>query len=255
MVGVHVLQVACFVALGGVWELIARTSLWGIRGLAAPTAFIAKAAQLTSTGSFYAAVGSTMSGWLYSLVLSMIFGVILGTAIGSSRIVDSSTSLTVDFLRSIPKIALLPLGLLLLGSKPSLQVVVGSIAGTWPILLQVAQGVRQVDPVLAETAHVFRLSRPQYLRTVLLPSSGIYLFTGIRLASVTIMYVVIGAELFGGVPGIGYQMFNTLELGDTTRLYAWVLWSALISMVINLALSAVNDRLFSWHQSVRDGRP
>jgi hypothetical protein len=118
------------------------------------------------------------------------------------------TASTVEFLRPIPSVALIPLVVLIYGSRPQSALVLVVYAAFW----QVLYGVADVDPVVRDTARSYRFSRWAVIRTVLWPTAVPYVVTGFRLAAAVALILEITTELVIGVPGPGNR--PTVVLAD-----------------------------------------
>jgi NitT/TauT family transport system permease protein len=117
------------------------------------------------------------------LLIAAILGIPLGILIGMFASIDRSTRILVDFGRSFPVIALLPILALLFGATSLMKIVAISIACFFPILIQSIYGARRLEPTIVDTIRSYRI--PAHLRffKVLLPASGPYIATGLRIAT------------------------------------------------------------------------
>ncbi|MFD6327555.1 ABC transporter permease [Streptomyces sp. NPDC058442] len=124
-------------------------------------------AQQAGTQTFWA----TLTGWAIGLTIALVAGVVLGIVIGSIPVVRAATNSTIEFLRPIPSVALIPLAVLLWGTDMKSTLVLVIYATFWQVLLQVLYGVRDVDPVARETARSHRFSPLTTVRTVTWPTA------------------------------------------------------------------------------------
>lgn len=124
-------------------------------------------------------------------------------------------------------------------------------ASIWQVLLQVIYGTKDVDPVADATARSYGLSRWHRVRYVVWPTTLPYLMTGIRLAATVALVLAITAELIINTPGLGFQIAQTREGGAVTSMYALVLATGLIGVLINLVFRFIERRALKWHTSVR----
>jgi ABC-type nitrate/sulfonate/bicarbonate transport system permease component len=158
--------------------------------------------QLTDSG-FWTALGETLQGWAVGLAIAMVAGIVFGVLIGRAPFLRSVTASTIEFLRPIPSVALIPLVVLIYGSRPESALVLVVYAAFWQVLVQVLYGVADVDPVVRDTARSYRFSRWAIVRTVVWPTALPYVVTGFRLAAAVALILEITAELVIGVPGLG----------------------------------------------------
>jgi ABC-type nitrate/sulfonate/bicarbonate transport system permease component len=206
--------------------------------------------QLTH-GDFWTATGQTLRGWALGLALAMIGGVVAGVVIGSVPVLRALTATTIEFLRPIPSVALIPLVVLIYGSKLQSALVLVVYAAFWQVLVQVLYGVADVDPVVRDTARSYRFSRRAIVRTVVWPTALPYVVTGFRLAASVALILEITAELIIGVPGLGRSIGVAQSSGAVAQTYALVLVVGLIGVLVNLFARAVERRTLRWHTSIR----
>lgn len=205
-------------------------------------------------GDFWTALGETLRGWAIGLALAMIAGVIAGVVIGSIPFLRAVTASTIEFLRPIPSVALIPLVVLIYGSRPQSALVLVVYAAFWQVLVQVLHGVADVDPVVRDTARSYRFSRWTVVRTVIWPTAMPYIVTGFRLAAAVALILEVTAELIIGVPGLGRSIGVAQSSGAIPLTYALVLVIGLLGVAVNLSARAVERRALRWHTSVRSER-
>jgi ABC-type nitrate/sulfonate/bicarbonate transport system permease component len=116
--------------------------------------------------SFWVALGDTLEGWAIGLGLALVAGIGLGLLIGSVPALRAATASTIEFLRPIPSVALIPLAVLLFGTDLRSKLLLVVYASFWQVLIQVLYGVQDVDPVAMDTAHSYRLGRWARVRHV-----------------------------------------------------------------------------------------
>ncbi|MBT0768415.1 ABC transporter permease [Kineosporia sp. J2-2] len=238
-------------AVGAVLEFLPRSGLVDRRYLPPASETAAELGGLLGTGAFWTATGQTLRGWVLGLLVAMAIGVVAGGIIGSVPVLREFTSSTIEFLRPIPSVALIPLVVLIWGSRPQSALTLVVYAATWQVLVQVLYGVADVDPVARDTARSYRFSRLSIARTVIWPTALPYVLTGFRLAAAVALILEITAELVIGVPGLGQAIGRAQSSGAVPRTYALVVVVGLIGVLVNLFARALERRLLHWHPSVR----
>jgi ABC-type nitrate/sulfonate/bicarbonate transport system permease component len=236
---------------GAVLEAIPRTGLVSPRYLPPPSAMLVALVREASAGAFWRALLDTTCGWALGLVIAVIGGVVLGVVIGSVRGLRAATASTIEFLRPIPSVALIPVAVLLHGAQLRSTLLLVVYAAFWPMLLQVIHGVSDVDPVARDTALAYRFTPWTTIRYVLLPTALPYLLTGLRLSAAVALILAITAELVIGAPGLGNEIGVAMASSAVPSMYALVLVVGLFGVAINTALRALERRVLSWHASVR----
>jgi ABC-type nitrate/sulfonate/bicarbonate transport system permease component len=239
------------VGVAALFEILPRSGIVDPRFL--PPADVIGAALLDEFGrpEFWTAFGQTVRGWAVGLAAATVLGVVAGLAVGSAGFLRRLTASTVEFLRPIPSVALIPLVVLVYGSRPQSALVLVVYAAVWQVLIQVLYGVADVDPVVRDTARVYRFSRWAVLRTVVWPTALPYVVTGFRLAAAVALILEITAELVVGVPGLGQAIGVAQSSGAVADTYALVVVVGLIGVAVNLAARAGERRVLRWHPSTR----
>lgn len=207
--------------------------------------------HLLAEDTFWTALGDTLTGWSLGLAIAVVAGVAAGIVIGSVPVLRAVTASTIEFLRPIPSVALIPVAVLLYGTDLRSTLLLVVYASFWQVLVQVLAGTQDVDPVADDTARSYQLGRWGRVRYVLWPTALPYVMTGVRLASTVALVLAITAELVIGSPGLGHEIAVAQTSGAVPRVYALVLVTGLLGVAVNLVARAVERRTLHWHQSLR----
>ncbi|WP_183408258.1 ABC transporter permease [Nocardioides pocheonensis] len=203
------------------------------------------------TSELWAAVGASMEAWVLGMLVVVSIGVPVGMLLGASSISYRMSYLTLEFVRTIPGIAALPILLFIYGIGQDLTVSFVVLAALWPLLIQAMYGMRDVDPVAIETAKVYGVGHIRRVLLVDLPSCLPYLSTGLRLSGTFALIFAIATSLIVGGEGLGAEMARAAVVGDRPLLYARVLLTGLIGLVVALGLTTLERRTLRWHVSQR----
>lgn len=233
------------------WEIVPRLGIVNERFLPPASEVILALVRDFGLTAFWLAVGETMTAWFLGLAIAVVLAVLLGFIIGSSSFLRKATNSTVEFLRPIPSVALIPLAVLLFGVKIESSLMLIVYAAFWQVLIQVLYGVADVDMVTNNTAMTYGLGRLARIRYVVFPSALPYLMTGVRLAATVALVLAITAELVIGSPGLGREIALAQSGGAVSGMYALVLATGLIGVLINALMRLIERRILSWHSSVR----
>lgn len=244
----QILVVAAFLV---VWDLFARTSAATRANMPGPVDAFTALGELTLTADYWSAVASTLGAWSMALLLALVVGVPIGLFIGRNRFAFDSSKWTIDFLRTIPAIAFVPLFLLVLGRSQVMVVLIAMIPAVWPLLIQSIAAGQQADPILHRVARSYRLTLLDRARYVLAPEALAFIWPGIRLATLSALLAVVFTELLGGSEGIGVELMDAQIYNRSTALYAWVLTACFLGLLINGGLALVQKKLLGWHPSMR----
>lgn len=210
--------------------------------------------RLLGQGSFWKAVVNTLEGWGIGTGLSALVAIPLGLLIGSNQYLYRAARVTVEFLRPVPSVAIIPLAILIFGITMNMKVFLVAFAAFWPVLIQAIYGVQDVDPVARDTARSFGLGRFAAFIRISLPSAAPYIATGLRIASALGIILAITVELVAGAPGLGNSILLAQNGGTNDVLYALIVLTGLLSWAISAALLRTERRVLRWHESYRPAR-
>ena len=200
---------------------------------------------------FWRNVGRTMTAWGIGLAIATVAATTLGAIVGMVPFLRRATHTVVEFLRPIPSVALIPLAILTYGLQIQAALVIIVYASFWQIFVQVLYGVADIDTVARDTARSFGLTRGSRIRNLVLPTALPYLMTGLRLAAAVALILAITAEMPIGNPGLGRVLAVSAGIGNYTTVYAIVVVTGVLGLIINLGFRAIERRTLAWHQSVR----
>ncbi|MDQ1289669.1 MAG: hypothetical protein QG622_3235 [Actinomycetota bacterium] len=204
-----------------------------------------------ATGAFWESLLATVRQWALGLAFAVVAGIGLGAVLGSVGWLRRATASTIEFLRPIPSVALVPLAVLLFGTQLWSAVLLAFYASFWQVLVQTLHGAVDVDPVVDETVRCYGLGPLARIRHVLWPTALPYVVTGVRLAAGVALILVVTAELVIGSPGLGQQIMAAQSGGATALVYGLIMVTGLLGLLVNVGVRAVERRRLAWHISVR----
>ncbi|MFD5221840.1 ABC transporter permease [Streptomyces tendae] len=217
-----------------------------------PTSRIADALGTeVADGAFWTALGDTLTGWALGLAVAVGAGIVVGVLLSVVPYLREATASTIEFLRPIPSVALIPLAVLLFGTELRSVLLLVVYAAFWQVLIQVLYGMRDVDPVAEETARSYGLGTWARIRYVLWPTALPYVMTGVRLAAAVALILAVTAELVVGAPGLGARIAVAQTSQAVPEMYALIVVTGLLGLLINVGARSVERRALAWHQSVR----
>jgi ABC-type nitrate/sulfonate/bicarbonate transport system permease component len=233
------------------WEVVARLELINPTYLPPFTTTIERLVTEFARPRFWSVLGDTLITWGLGLGIAVGAALVLGTIIGLVPFLRRATHTTVEFLRPIPSVAIIPLAVLVAGLSREAALLVVVYAPFWQVLIQVLHGIADVNTVARDTARSFGLGRLQRLRHLVLPTALPYVITGFRLAASIALILTITSELVIGNPGIGRQIDLYRSAPDAPGLFALVLVTGLLGLLVNLGTRVIERRVLHWHPSVR----
>lgn len=233
------------------WQLLPTIGVVDPRYFPSASATLAQLLQEMRDMEFWRNVGRTLTAWGIGLLIATVLATVLGTIIGLVPFLRRATHTAVEFLRPIPSVALIPLAVLMYGYQLQAALIIIVFASFWQVFIQVLYGVADVDAVARDTARSFGLSRGSRIVNLVFPTALPYLMTGLRLAAAVALILAVTAEMFIGNPGIGRTIMLAQNAGQWTTVYALVVVTGLLGLIVNLVFRAIERRSLRWHQSVR----
>jgi ABC-type nitrate/sulfonate/bicarbonate transport system permease component len=249
------LGVAGLAAFAVVAELVPRLGLVPARFLPPASEIVVTMVEQGRRPQFWTALGDTLRTWFTGLAIAVAAGVVVGVVVGAVPLLRAVTASTIEFLRPIPSVALIPLAVLLYGTGMRATLLLVVYASFWQVLVQVLHGVADVDPLARDTARSYRLGPLRQVRYVVWPTALPYVATGVRLAASVALVLAITGELIIGTPGLGKEIAVAQSSGAVPEMYALVTVTGLIGVGANVVTGAVERRVLAWHPSVRGEVP
>jgi len=235
--------ILCVLAL---WEVAPRLGLVERAFLPPISEVLATGWVLIENGQLANHVTASLSRSLLGFGAAIAFGVPIGLAIGSSRVVSDFLNPLLETLRNTAALALLPVFILLFGIGESSKVAIVLYACSWSILLNTISGVRNVDPLLIKSARTMGLSQAALLRKVTLPAALPTIFVGIRLAGASSLLVLVAAEMVGAKAGLGYLIQYSQYNFQIPHMYVGIITTTLLGLSFAKTLLWLERRFTAW---------
>jgi sulfonate transport system permease protein len=227
-------------------EWYARTAGQGSDAVAPPSlAARALMGALYSTGEFSILQASafTLGSAGLGLLLGLVLGVGLGVVLGLSRRAADMSFLSVEVLRPIPSVALIPLAMLVFGFGFRMEISIVAFATFWPLLLLTQAAVQQVEPRLLEVATALNLSPLARTTKIVLPAVLPRLFVALRLGVAIALVVAVTVEIAANPSGMGYALMIAQQSLAPELMLAWLFWIGLVGYAINSAALGLQRRV------------
>jgi sulfonate transport system permease protein len=227
----------------GLFEWYARrAAAQGSEALAPPSAALKALAGAALDGSLWQATGFTLGTAALGLLLGAVLGIAAGIVLGLSRRGAQLGLLSIEVLRPVPSVALIPLSMLMFGFGVRMELAIVAFATFWPMLVLVQSAVRQVEPRLLEVSRVLGLSARDRAWKIVLPAIVPRLFVALRLGVAVALVVAVTVEIAANPNGMGYAMMIAQQSFDPALMLAWLGWIGVVGFAINAAM----QRLQQW---------
>ena len=211
--------------------------------LAPPSAALKSFVGLVADGSLLQATAFTLGSAALGLLVATLLGVSIGVLLGLSRSAAAWSELSVEMLRPVPSVALIPLAMLVFGFGLRMEVAVVAFAAFWPMLLLTQAAVRQVDPRLLEVSRVLELGPWDRALKIVLPACVPRLFVALRLGVAIALVVAVTVEIAANPNGMGYAMMIAQQSLDPAQMLAWLGWIGVVGFAVNAGALALQQRV------------
>jgi sulfonate transport system permease protein len=246
-IGQRLLPWALPVAILLSWQLASQSGWISIRVLPAPLAVVKAFYTLSASGEMWQHVakstGRALSGFAVGGGLALVLGLLTGSLRWAETLLDS----TLQMVRNIPPLALIPLVILWFGIDESAKLFLVSLGVFFPIYVNTFHGIRAVDPGLIEMARSYGLGGFQLYRQVILPGALPNILVGVRFSLGFMWVILIVAETISAQAGIGYMTMNAREFLQTDVVLVGILLYAALGKLADLFAKGLERWWLRWH--------
>ncbi|MGC0366552.1 sulfonate transport system permease protein [Rhodococcus sp. 27YEA15] len=233
------------------WQVAVDTGILSLRNLPSPIAVAQSFGKLTGVGE---AVGHTLLVALVAFVSALVIGAAVGLILGLSGFVRTFANGSLDFLRTLPVVALMPVALLVWGPSTKTEIIVATYASLWPVAVNVSSGVARIHPQLREMARSLKLSKWENLTKIVVPAAVPSLLVGARLALTSALVIAIVAEMLVNPSGLGWALSRAQSGMQPGQMWAYVAIIAVIGLVLNAIVVFTVERLVPGGRPLPKGR-
>lgn len=203
--------------------------------------------QVFASGSIYPDLGSTVYRTLASFGIAVAVGVPLGVVLGSAEGAYRSVEFLIDFFRSTPSSALIPLFLLVFGITDINKIAIASFGAMLIVLFNSAYGVMNAKKTRVMAAQIMGVSKWHVFKDVMLMESLPQTFVGLRSAVSMALVIVIVAEMFiGSETGLGHRIIDAQQVFNVKEMYCSILVTGALGYGLNLLFLLAEKRLIHW---------
>ena len=234
-------------ALLAAWEAWARASASSALLFPAPSAVAAALLRLGRSGELLGATAATLGRLFAGLLLGGVPALLLGLFMGWSPRVRAAVDPLVAAAHAVPKIAVFPILMMLLGIGEAPKVALVAAAAFFPLLIDTMSGVRQISPIHFEVARACGASAGRVFRRVLLPGSLPQVLSGLRLSFHAALLITVALEFVAARTGLGATIWLAWQTMRVEDLFAAVAVLALLGAGFNAALARAARLLVPWH--------
>jgi ABC-type nitrate/sulfonate/bicarbonate transport system permease component len=245
-----VLPVAVLVA----FEIWVRAAGLHSDSLAPPSAIAVALVEAFRDGSILIATRDTLISAFSGLLLGGSLGLMLGIALGLIRAFDRLMEVTIEAIRPIPSVALLPIALIALGFGYRMEIVIVAFACLWPVLILSRAAIGGIEPRLIEVSRALRLSPIDRVRKIVIPAALPRIFLAFRLAAGIALIVAVTVEIAINPIGLGAGIMTAQQALRPDLMLGYLVWIGLIGYALNAGLVVAQQHLFGRAALVAEAR-
>ena len=234
---------ATMAVLAGLWELLVQWGTLDYDFLPPPSAVVGRAVSLVRSGDMTADVLHTLKVTLLGWLLAALAGVGLGLLLGLSRTAWRYSMASIEVMRAIPPVCLVPLALLVFGFSVRMELSVIFFVSAWPVLLNSIDGVRGVRAELSDVASMLRMSTLTRIGKIVLPAAMPSIIVGLRLALSLSLVLAVIAEMLGNPNGLGHAVVSSQQALQPEEMFVYVLAIGLLGIGLNAIFGSASARL------------
>jgi NitT/TauT family transport system permease protein len=225
------------------WELGGRAGILPEDTMSRPSLALAAGWEALADGSILLATLQTFQSALSGLAIGSAIGIAIGVPLGLSPVLEAVVGPTLDTIRPVPSLALLPLALLIYGFGAPMEIMVVAFACTWPVLIVTLSAVRGIDKRLLEIARMLEMSWPRAMTRIVLPAALARIGVGVRVAAGIALIVAVTTEIVLNPRGLGYGMMIAAQSLRPALMWAELFWVGLVGFGFDALLRWI-DRTF-----------
>jgi ABC-type nitrate/sulfonate/bicarbonate transport system permease component len=226
------------------WEIGMRSSGIESDSLAAPSQIAVAFWNAMLDGTIPRRTGETLRAALIGLAIGGGSALVLSIVLGLIPPVARLMQFSIEVLRPIPAVALIPVAILVLGFGYSMEISLVAFATFWPVLIYGHAAIVNVEPQLIDLSRVLRLGPVARVTKVILPATLPRYFVAFRLSMAVALIVAVTVEIAANPLGIGHELMSAAQSLHPDLMFALVLWIGLIGWVLNATLMFAQRRLF-----------
>lgn len=240
-------------ALLGLWQYVCETGRLPAGVLPAPSDVLRAAYQAAQRGELHRDILVSLRRVAIGFFTGATTGLLLGFLVGLSSLAHGLLDRSLQMVRTIPHLALVPLMILWFGIGEEPRVLLVALGSLFPVYINTMSGIRNVDPKLIELGRSYGLRTPALIVGVVLPGALAPILTGVRYALGVAWLTLVVGETIASRDGIGYMVQNARELLRTDVILLAIVLYAIAGWLADAITRRIEARLLRWHPNYAEG--
>ncbi|MBD7969149.1 ABC transporter permease [Paenibacillus gallinarum] len=239
------------ILLVAVWQAAGSLQLIAPNLLPTPVAISKQFFSLVQSGTLWEHFAISTFRALSGFLLGGLTGLFLGLFTGLGKMAERTLDPSVQMLRTIPLLSLIPLFILWFGIGEFSKILMISLGAFFPVYVNTFLGIRSVDVKLYDVSRIFQYSKIQLLTRLILPAALPNILLGIRLALGVAWLVLVVAEMMGTSSGIGYMIQDARAYSQTDIVFVGIIIFAIIGKLSDSIVRMLESRLLRWRETYK----
>ena len=228
------------------WEIAARVTGVNSLYLPRPSQIVVALVTMFATGGLLVDLAMTLYRIFAGFAIALVVGVLLGVWISTSWRVRAIADMWIAALYPLPKVTLIPLLIIWLGTGGPFMLTISTLGAIFPILINTVLGVRQCDPGLVLAARDLGATPQQIVRKVLIPSAIPSIFAGVRLGLGVSIILVVAAEMVVGKVRLGARLYLAGQILETEQVFVVLIVLAALGIAVTKIQDFIDIKLGRW---------
>lgn len=230
------------------WEALARFDWIDVRLFSSPSFILQAFVPLLFSGELLYHTMVSVERILIGFVAGAIPGILLGAAMGLSPIVRSSLEPMINATYPIPKLALMPLILLIFGLGEMSKIFTIAIGVFYLVVINTMTGVLNIEKIYLDVAKSFGANRKNFYLTVALPGALPMIFAGLKLGMGMALILIVAAELSAAQAGVGWMIWRAYDMFDIERMFVALMMLSVLGYLFSIVLDWLERLALPWKQ-------
>jgi NitT/TauT family transport system permease protein len=247
---IRILSVLSPLSLLVLWEILARAHIIDTRLLSSPSLILHAFIPLLLSGELLYNTAVSVQRVLWGFLAGSIPGILLGISMGLSPLVRSALEPMIAATYPIPKLALMPLILLLFGLGETSKIFTIAIGVFYLVVINTMAGVLSIDKIYLDVAQNFGANRKNFYLTVALPGALPMIFAGLKLGMGMALILIVAAELSAAKAGVGWMIWRAYDMFDIEQMFIALITLSVLGYIFSLLLDRFENWILPWKRQV-----
>ena len=250
-VWIRTLSVLSPLSLLLLWEVLARWHIIDVRLFSSPGLIIGSFVPLLLSGELLYNTAVSVQRVILGFLAGAIPGILIGMIMGLSPLVRSAIEPMIAATYPIPKLAVMPLILLVFGLGETSKVFTVAIGVFYLVVINTMAGVLNIDRIYLDVARNFGASRRNFYLTVAFPGALPMIFAGLKLGMGMALILIVAAEMSAAKAGVGWMIWRAYDMFDIEQMFVALMTLSILGYIFSLILDWLESRVLPWKQQCR----